>query len=96
MNEHQEQELTRLVTKAIQDINTEPGLTAEQKKECIKQLGGLPRGTLLDYLNAQYRTAMEVADFIKQAASRKNPNRFIEKTKEAIIDTVKKTNKPKK
>lgn len=91
MSEINQKLLTDLVIKAIQDIKTEPGLTPEQKAQCIKDMKGIPKEVMYEYLNSNYRTAMSIASWIP-----KNRKKGISETaisKKSVMDKLKSLNR---
>lgn len=94
-----QKDLTRIVTNAIRDINTEPGLTPAQRADLIKQLGGVPKNIMYEYLNSTYRSGMDISREIKELISEGRPRggrKPSDRTPEQIKAHVKRINTPKR
>lgn len=63
---------TKLV-KQIQDINGNPGLSAEEKKLAISKLSGASRSEMMDYLNQNFRTGPGLAPSLSKHVSEDRP-----------------------
>ena len=62
MTDDQMTHFRELLSQAVRDINTEPGFTAEQKRDLIKNLPGMSdkNHNFYDFLNSQYRNAYAI------------------------------------
>jgi len=90
---------TELVSEAVRGINTEPGLTAEQKKDLIKELGGAPKHLMFEYLNSKFRDAMHISVTVPLIISKdrlKGIKNIPKSTPEKVLTKVKKINTYKK
>ena len=65
-----QQKLTMLISKAIQDIRTEPGLTKKEQGVDVKSLGKISRPIMFDFLNSTYRSGMDIHRTIKDMISK--------------------------
>jgi len=63
------QEFTAALVKQIQDINGDPGLTAEMKAAAIKNLKGVSQQDALDFMERNFRTGMALDKDIQKAIS---------------------------
>ena len=75
-----QQKLGILVSNAVRDINTEPGLTKKEQAADVKSLGGISRPIMFDFLNSTYRTGMDLHINIKQMISKNRPKGGPKKT----------------
>lgn len=55
--------------KQIQDINGDPSLSPEEKKAAIANLSGASRESMMDYLNANFRTGPGLAPSLSKHVS---------------------------
>ena len=88
-----------LVGEAVRGINTEPGLTPEQKKQLIKDLGGAPKHLMFEYLNSRFRDAMHISVTVPLLISKdrlKGIRGITKSTPEKVLAKVKKINTFKK
>ena len=61
------------LSKAIQDVNTDTALTAEQKRDTIKKMSGISKQDMFDFLNANYRTGPDISAYVAQFVSKDRP-----------------------
>lgn len=61
------------LSKAIQDVNTDTALTAEQKRDTIKKMAGISKQDMYDFLNIQYRTGPDISKYVAQFVSKDRP-----------------------
>jgi len=57
-------EFIRVLTKAIQDINSDPKLNAIDKRDTIKALAGAPKEQMYEYLKTEYRTGPDISNYV--------------------------------
>lgn len=90
---------TNLVSEAVRGINTEPGLTPEQKKQLIKDLAGAPKHLMFEYLNSRFRDAMHISVTVPLLINKNRPRGIIgipKSTTKEVLAKVKKINTFKK
>ena len=94
-NIHLQKSLTELVSKAVRDINTDSAFTAEQKRDLIRKLGGVPRHLMFEFLNSQYRSGPDIAKSIEELLSEGRPRntKRTGRTPQEILNEVKEINK---
>ena len=61
------------LSKAIQDVNTDTALTPEQKRDTIKNMAGISKQDMFDFLNANYRTGPDISKYVAQFVSSDRP-----------------------
>lgn len=64
---------TEAILWAIRTINGNPSLTAEEKKNDIKNLVGLPREHMMQIVNKHYRSGPGLHDALKHFVSKGRP-----------------------
>ncbi len=64
---------TMRLVKQIQDINGNPALSAQEKKEAIANLSGATREDMMDYLNKNFRTGPDLAKSLRPFVSKDRP-----------------------
>jgi len=64
---------TLKLVKQIQDINGNPSLSAQEKKEAIGNLSGASRESMMDYLNKNFRTGPDLAKSLRKHVSEDRP-----------------------
>jgi len=67
--------ITNEIAKAIQDINGNPGLTAEDKIIRIKDLSGASFEMCLNFLEKNFSTGPKLSAYIKKIISKNRPSR---------------------
>ena len=66
LDDSQMQAYRAKLSKAIQDVSTDTGLTAEQKRDTIKNMSGISKHEMLDFLNSTYRTGPQISEYVAQ------------------------------
>ncbi len=66
-------DFTTKIVKQIQDINGDPSLSPEEKKEAIKNLSGVSREEGMEYLNKNFRTGPGLAPSLAKFVSKDRP-----------------------
>jgi len=61
------------LVRQIQDINGNPALSAQEKKEAIANLSGASREEMMDYLNQNFRTGPDLAESLRPHVSTDRP-----------------------
>jgi len=61
------------VVEAVREINADGGQTPEQKRELIKNLPTMKDEGFYHFLNTQYKTGPQVAEYIRQFISENRP-----------------------
>jgi len=64
---------TAKIVKQIQDINGDPSLSPEEKKQAIKNLQGASREDMMDFLNQNFRTGPGLAPSLSKHVSKDRP-----------------------
>jgi len=64
MTSDQMAEYKAIIVQSIQEINTEPGLTPEQRAALIKKIGSMKDQGFYDFLKVKYHTALEISQEI--------------------------------
>jgi len=94
----QQREVTRLISQAVREINSEPVYTARQKADLVKKLGGAPRQELFNFLNVTYRTGPDIAKnleyLLRPGRPRGGPSSSPPgDTKESVLKRLKRMNR---
>ncbi len=66
-------DITFKIAKQIQYINGNPSYSAQEKKEAIANLSGASRESMMDYLNANFRTGPGLAKSVAKHVSEGRP-----------------------
>jgi hypothetical protein len=67
--------ITYEIAKAIQDINGDPGLTAEDKIKKIEALDGASFEMCLNFLEKNFSTGPKLSEYIRKLISKNRPTR---------------------
>jgi len=62
-----------LRAKAVRDILTEPALTPKQRAQAIKDMPSMSDAGFYQFLNTQFRTGPDLAEYIRQFVSSDRP-----------------------